>query len=81
MLLSDLGIRQIKVVFDPLGHFPLFAKSFTATIISSFKQSQQNLIKLKLKPYGTGLFELAQLQTAFLTSSFESHLPTSRCHH
>ena len=36
-------------MFDPLGHLAQTSKSFTAEIKSSFKQSQHNLMKLKLK--------------------------------
>lgn len=74
--LTDLGIWNINKVFDPLGHFPLFAKSFTAKRIFFFKQSQQNLMKPKLKPSGPWLFELSHLQTPFLISSSKK-APTS----
>jgi len=68
---SDLGTKQIKEVFDPLGQEPDKAKSYTARKISWLTKSQFCLMKLKLKSSGPGLFELSQLQTAFLISSSE----------
>ena len=72
--LSDLIIKHINEVFYPLGHLHLTAKSFIADRISSFRQSQQKLMKLKLKASEPRLFELSQFQTVVLTSSSEKAL-------
>jgi len=65
----DLGTKQIKEAFDPVGQEPETTKSFTAKRISFFNISQLCLMKLKLKPSRPGLFELSQLHIVFLTSS------------